>query len=485
MKTKMKNIISTLIISLIVLNIQAQTEADALRYSMLTFGGTARYVGLSGAFGALGADFSTLSSNPAGIALYKRSELTFTPGFSINKFSSKYNNSQAEDFKLNINISNFGYVLSFKTKAGRQGDEAKGWKNFQFGMGFNRLNNFNMRSIVMGVNNKNSLLSEYADYANASGMLGDFDTRIAFDAALLYFDKLDSIWRNKAENGGVYQRKLVNSNGSMNEMVISFGGNYNDRLYVGATIGIPFINYEEESIYKEFDEEDTIKYFRNFTMTDNLKTTGTGVNLKLGIIMRITDFLRIGGAFHTPTYFYRMNDKYSKSIVANYDNGNQISAQSREEEFNYTLTTPMRAIGSIAFIIGKYGLISADYEYVDYSMARLQSNSDDFYSTNENIQNNFKFSNIIRAGAELKLDPVTFRGGYAYYGNPFKSSINNITAQTISGGFGIRSKYAFIDITYSRTFYKEDFYIYGRSYVNPAQAETVKNNVLVTLGLKF
>lgn len=481
----MKRIISTLIISLIVLNIQAQSEADALRYSMLTFGGTARYVGLSGAFGALGADFSTLSSNPAGIALFKRSELTFTPGLSINNFSSKYNNSQADDYKLNVNISNFGYVMSFKTKAGRQGDDGKGWKNFQFGIGFNRLNNFNMRSIVMGLNNKNSLLSEYADYANAERMLGDFDTKLAVDADLLYFDSITEQYSYDAKYGGVFQRKSVTSSGSMNEMVISFGGNYNDRLYVGATIGIPFINYKEQSIYKEFDEQDTIYYFRNFTMTDNLTTTGTGINLKLGIIMRVTDFLRIGGAFHTPTYYYRMNDKYSKSIVANYDTGNQFTADSPEGEFNYTLITPMRASGSIAFIIGKYGLISGDYEYVDYSTAHLQSNSDDFYSTNEAIKNNFTFSNIIRAGAEFKLDPVTFRGGYAYYGNPFKHDINNITAQTISGGFGLRSKYAFIDITYSRTFYNEDYYIYGRSYVNPAKAETVKNNILLTLGVKF
>ena len=49
----------------------AQNEEDALRYSNLHFGGTARYIGVSGAFGALGADISVLSVNPAGMARYK------------------------------------------------------------------------------------------------------------------------------------------------------------------------------------------------------------------------------------------------------------------------------------------------------------------------------------------------------------------------------------------------------------------------------
>jgi hypothetical protein len=465
--------------------IQAQTEADALRYSMTTFGGTARFMGTGGAFGALGADFSCLSVNPGGIGLYKKSEFSFTPAFHLTNINSEYNQTSGEDYKLNFNISNIGFVGTFLTKAGRSTDNTKGWKSIQFGFGLNRIANFNSRMAIMGINTRNSLLTEYADAANASHSLYPFDTELAYNADLLYYDTTSNQYMYDAMNGGIEQKKMVVTSGSMNEMVFSLGGNFNDRLYIGATIGLPFIRYKETSTYRETDVADTINYFRSFSLKNNLNTDGTGINLKLGFVLRITDWVRIGGAFHTPTYFYKMTDKWDASIVSNFDNETQFNSESPSGNFEYSMTTPMRAIGSIAFVIGKYGLISGDYEYVDYKQARIQSNTADFMDVNQNIKNNFNYASNIRVGAEIKLDPVSFRGGYALYGNPFKSGIHEIIQQSMTFGLGYRQSHFSFDIAYVRTTYSDDYYLYSKALVNPVHNDINKNNILLTFGLKF
>ena len=48
----------------------AQSQADAYRLSQTELTGTARFVSMGGAFGALGGDISVMSYNPAGLAIY-------------------------------------------------------------------------------------------------------------------------------------------------------------------------------------------------------------------------------------------------------------------------------------------------------------------------------------------------------------------------------------------------------------------------------
>ena len=63
----------------------AQNELDALRYSNTGTGGTARSYAMANAFGALGADLSAFHINPAGLGLYRKSEVSIGLG---NEFNS-------------------------------------------------------------------------------------------------------------------------------------------------------------------------------------------------------------------------------------------------------------------------------------------------------------------------------------------------------------------------------------------------------------
>ena len=75
----MKRLAAIVLMSSLFIQVSAQTAVDALRYSRTIAGGTARYMALNGAFGAVGGDFTVLSTNPAGIGIYRSSEFTITP----------------------------------------------------------------------------------------------------------------------------------------------------------------------------------------------------------------------------------------------------------------------------------------------------------------------------------------------------------------------------------------------------------------------
>jgi hypothetical protein len=466
---------------------QAQTEIDALRYSQLTFGGTARYMAMGGAFGALGADFSTLSTNPAGIGLYKKSEFTFSPSFYKGNTTSTFGNSEASDSKYNLNISNVGFVFVFPLSTNA---EKAGWKNVQFGFGLNRLANFNNRMYIDGFNSKSSLLTPFLDYADGINPddLYVFDTKLAYETSLIFDTISDGEYHYNSDmpNGGVQQTKSITTNGSINELVVSVGGNFDNKLYFGATLGFPQLRYFEQSKYTESDINDLNPYFESFDYHQDLETKGNGYNLKAGIIYRPFDFLRLGAAVHTPTFYNWMKDNWSASMTSRFDNAQGYKKNSPEGEFEYTLETPMRLMGSIAFIIGDYGLISGDYEYLDYSEAKLRSDDGDFFDANDAINNCYTDQNNIRLGTEWRLGNMSLRGGYAWYGSPYANNINDYERRSMSFGIGFREKTYFVDFAYVRTESNEDYYLYDKIYfTEPVKNEINNNNFIMTMGFKF
>jgi hypothetical protein len=482
-----KLIVAALLIAAYGTSAWAQNEVDALRYSRLNYSGTARFVALGGAFGALGADFTTLSHNPAGIGLYKSSEVSITPSLSIANSEATFNGRFRDDSKYSFNLGSVGIVMATKPAANNQQSM---WKNVQFGFGINRLANFNNRIMIEGVNNESSYLTQYRDAANgiAPNDLGIYNTGLAYDTDLLFLrNAADSAtWNYQVDlpNGGVNQRKSIDSKGSLNEMVFTLGANYGDRLYMGATIGIPYIRYSETSVYTETDVEENSNYFKSFTRTDNLETSGTGINFKFGLIYRATDWLRLGGAVHTPTFYSGMADSWNTTFKSNFDNGSSLTARSPEGFYEYELNTPFRAIGSAAFIIGKAGLISADYEFVDYSTARLRAPDYDFNNENEAIRTSYLSANNLRFGTEWRYGSLNFRGGYSISANPYKYGTDAVNS-SYSLGLGIREKSFFIDLAWVHSQMDDAYYLYSTDYVAPAMTKLNNNLFLMTVGVKY
>ena len=486
-----KLVLFSLIFATISMQGYAQNEIDALRYSRLNYSGSARFVSMGGAFGALGADFTALSHNPAGIGLYRSSEVSFTPSMFIARTEATLNGNFRDDSRYNFNLGNVGIVMAHNPTLR---NPSTLWKNVQFGFGLNRMANFNNRVNIESNNLESSYLSSYVEYAHGihPDDLDAFGAQLAYDTELLFV--VDSAnWKYGIDqpNGGVNQRKSIDSKGSINEMVFTVGANYNDRIYIGATVGIPSVRYIENKTFTETELVHDESVFNSMTRTEFLETSGTGVNFKFGLIFRATDWLRLGGAVHTPTFYSSMTDSYGATMKAKYDNG-FITSKSANGIYDYELTTPMRAIGSVGFIVGKSGVISADYEYVDYTTSRLRAPDYDFYDENENIRDLYTQAHNLRFGTEWRYGSVNFRGGYGISTNPYSTNPDNdyrngssSVINTYSAGIGFREKNFYLDLAWAGSQFDDRYIMYYDAPVNTAETSTFQNKFMMTIGIKY
>lgn len=462
----------------------SQNDIDAMRYSQLTFGGTARFASMAGSMSALGGDISTLSFNPAGIAIFRKTELSITPSIFSERTSSTYRNTNQEDRKLNFNLGNIGVVLSANLK-----ENKNGWENINFGFGYNRTNNFHARSVVQGYNTSSSLLDVFVGnaFGHSPSDFDGFSTGLAWQTYLINPADTNGslVYNHVIPRYGQLQKKSTESRGSMGETVISFGGNYKNKVLLGATLGIVNAKYSEESTYEEIDEKDTIQYFKSFSYTQNFDSKGRGVNLKLGIIIKPNDWLRLGAAIHTPTVL-SMHDDYSSSMKSDLEDGYEYDTTSSQGKFDYSVTTPFRAIGSVGFIINKIALINAEYEYIDYTYAQLYSHPNVFADVNSTIRSKYTSTGNLRLGGELRFDPLSFRAGYALYGSPFRNGENaDAKRSSYTAGIGFRENNYFIDFAYILTKYSEVNYLYDPQLSTPVKNDFRTSSFMLTLGLRF
>ena len=483
-----------LIFIVFTIQIQAQTAADALRYSLLEVGGTARTVGVGGGIGALGADYSVLSTNPAGLAAFRTNEFVFTPSVYSAKTSSLLendsDNSANVETSTKFNLNNIGMILNNRPK-GRK------WTTFNFGIGFNRLATFDQRFEFKGTSN-GTIVDRFTELAN-DGVFDDFEIVLAEDAGAIIYNETDGIYENDftflPDHQG-QKEQLVKTNGAYSELVFSFGGNYDEKLMFGATIGVPFLSYEEEKIYQESDESDQVPLFNSLEFQEVLTTSGVGINLKIGVIYRINQMFRLGAAFHTPTAM-SLTDNFSTQLIYDYTfDGvrNNNPENSPDGIFDYKLRTPWRAIGSAAVLINRKGFISADVEYVDYSKSKfnLTSDSDNIedqdyeIDLNNTIGNDFQSAINIRVGGEYAIEMYRIRAGYNISGTPYADS--NITNNAYSFGVGYRKRTFYLDFAYKRSQLEEGYvpYLLANPNLEQSVQNEVKNNqFLLTAGFKF
>ncbi len=481
----------TVALILLSLNNYAQYAEDALRFSEQYYQGTARSMAVGSAFGALGADVLTLSTNPAGIGLYRSSCYSITPEVYTRNTSTIYNDGSADDSRTVFDLSSFGLISSTY-----MGNEKNKFHFFQLGLGLNRLNNFNVERTIQGTGKDNSRLDAYlanADGVNYSDIENDsygmysYDLKPAWDTYLIdtvpgyqdwYFSPVP--W------GGVHQSERMRTWGSVNEWVITAGGNFSDKLYLGVTLGMPMLRYYKESTYREYDAADTIPYFNSWSVYEDLTTTGVGVNIKLGLIYRATDWMRLGFAFHSPTW-YSLHDYWYSVYTSDLEQFGSYSASSPNGVFDYHLNTPYRIIGDAAFIIKKQGFVTVEYEFVDFGNAEFRARGVDYsMGVNKDIKDFFTTTHNIRAGVEYRPGPFSIRAGYQLYASPYKNNINDGAMQKISGGLGYSTGNFAIDLAFVYGKRKEDYYLYTSDYgsANPSLITSKNYQAVLTLTFK-
>jgi len=487
----MKNLVLLIALLSCSVTLTAQNEFDALRYSNLDFYGEARFNAMGGSFGALGANMSALSINPGGLGVYKSSDFSFTPGFHYNYTESNHDGNLVTGGKLNFHFSNVGLVGNFNANGG--------WESISMAIGYNRTSNYNT-SISIKSSTDSSALNNYVNELNTNGGILEDDILGAFPftSSLAYQTFLvnplignplqyDHVFANSKN---ITQTTTYQTRGGSGEMYFALGGNYSDKLYLGALIGVPTVRYVFERNYTETSEtSDTLTEFTSFTLHDYVKTTGSGLNFKLGMIYKVVDWFRIGAAFHTPT-IYSLTDEYDSSINAEKKDGTTFSDKTPFGSFNYTVTTPYRIVSSASIIIGRYGVINADYEIIDYSTARLGEDNSfgrnaDFSIENQNIRANFQLTQNIRVGTEWRLDPFRIRAGYRFQGNPIRDNLNTDNSASIySFGLGIKEDEYYFDMAYSLKTYNSQTIVIADQ--NDLANTSLKDHYITfTLGFRF
>jgi long-subunit fatty acid transport protein len=225
--------------------------------------------------------------------------------------------------------------------------------------------------------------------------------------------------------------------------------------------------------YTEADATSNINNNFDFaSITENLHTTGVGLNLKLGFIYKPQEYIRLGLAVHTPT-FYMLTDKYGTSVTTNtesYKNQLEQSASditgTNDAGFKYQLMSPYRIMASASYVLREIedvtrqkGFITADIEFVNYKASSFsvdpdgdqsQSTKDYFKQLNKTIDNIYKPAFNFKVGGELKFTTIMARLGAAYYGNPYQDLGHGEKGSRfqLSGGLGYRNKGVFVDLTY-------------------------------------
>ncbi|RZT93501.1 outer membrane protein transport protein (OMPP1/FadL/TodX) [Ancylomarina subtilis] len=496
----MKRYITLLFLTVFSGILYAQTADDALRYSQQHYTGTARSTAMGGAFGALGGDFSSIGINPAGLAVYQSSEFTFSPTMEMRKSTS----GNLNDDKFTFGISNIGYVATFKPRI----TSKDGWQNFNFGIGYNRINNFRKSSISQISASESSMLDVFE--ANADGLTENqlnSTERLAYETYLLNpqdENPLDydlPIFPGEKMN----QRKTIEERGHMGEFNIALGANYAHKLYLGATLGIQSINYKSTARFTESTLSSSASDLNDYYLEEYVKTTGVGANLKLGLIYKPNQNIRLGASLHTPTFF-SMEDEFQNEIASHFktedlDGYSNYRDRTRLSSYTYKYRTPMKFTLSGAVVLSKKALISLDYEFIDYSNAKFSDGEDDFDfngttefpEANDIIKSSYESVGNLRAGLEYRVSSAfSLRGGFANYGNPYKSSAVDESYNVYSAGFGIRQGNFFFDAAYSYS-NKDEAYLYYSSQDldgNLISSERVNledenHQVRLTFGFKF
>ncbi len=512
-----KKFICVLACAFISTSMFAQDAYDALRYSEQYAEGTARSVAMGNAFVALGGDMGAFSINPASSAVYKFSELVFTPSVTVSSTTSDYLGSSQKGSKTRLGIANVGYVTNVNT-----GRAHTGLLSWSFGLVFNKQNNYTYGNKVYGKTDETSWLASLAHATNgidakSMDMVGGYDpfyygsaswnSILAWNNTLL--DTLPGTYDNyiaATENldgsdiyvGGMLEQRFKSYQvGNVTEGVINWAGNFSNKLFVGINLGIQSIYYKYEEIYAEqaLNSASFNSGFNYFSQGYRYSATGTGVNLKAGLIYLPTNWLRLGASISTPTWMY-LEEEWENGMNSEFDDGYRQNLISPLGTYNYALTTPFRWNVGAAVVMGERGVISADYESVDYSNATLRDLDYDFGYEEENsqIKKEFGVQKIVRVGGELNATPLcAVRAGYQYYSSPYANGSSDDIKEVVSFGAGYVfpciAGDLFVDVAYQQLLGKREqtFTLYRDTNV-PAPVGTSKNmnwKLLLSVGFRF
>ena len=478
----------------------AQNINDVLRYSGESLQGTSRYQGMSGAFGALGGDLSSLNVNPAGSAVFNYGVFSITG-------SNYHHNNDASYFSTNstaslnsFDLNQIGGVFVFK-------DNDAAWKKISLAFNYDQARKFDNELYITGNSNQgiDNYFLNYADgipfgdlllqddeyleeaYLDIGSSFGYADQQ----AFLGYFggiiDPMDesndnnTAYISNAKYNTVNQRYSESTIGQNSKFTANLASQYGDNFYLGASLNFHNISYEKLTQLSEsgFDSDSELKniYFDNL-----LRTDGNGFSFSIGAIGKLNDHIRVGGSYQSPTW-YSLTDETSQKINSDladndisYINFNVINVFEK-----YNIQTPAKLTGSLAVVFGPQGLISFDYSYQDMSKAQLKPTTDpSFASENTFISHELGGVSTFRLGGEYRLAALSLRAGYRFEQSPYANGTTIGDLNGYSAGIGYSFGSSRLDLGFSQASQDINKTLYDTGL--PTPAGITHKNTVVSLG---
>lgn len=478
---------------------------DAYRFSRVNPSGSARIIGIGGTQWSLGGDVSNIAGNPAGLGFFRSSEASISLGYSDWMVNTEYLGQRSQYNTNNFSLPNISYVA-----ANPKGIlESGAFKGGAFGISIQRIANFNTEfgyfSDELG---QSSIIDFYLQdaFGIPENQIENFGlTGLAYQTyqinPIAFDEQGNPIQSPNSYDSFIlglpFQDENITQEGSASQITLSYGANFNHKLFVGGGLGIRSLSF---SSFKTYNEEFIDQPLSNSSLSENLFINGVGVNLNLGLIYKPVDYVNLGFIFQSPTW-YSLNEEYDASMTANYRNyyfeqedvtlGNQ-TALSDLVISNYGLNTPLKIGGGATFFIGKNGFISADVDWVDYSAGRINSSDFDEGPDNQVIRDIYASTINYRLGGEARISNFRLRAGYAYFGDPYANSPGiDQSTQQLSGGFGVKLKSISIDFSLVNQKYNglyRSYQVLDENNNNFGPVTRLENSItsgVLTLGINF
>lgn len=525
----MKRLIFIFAASSLFLSTYAQETYENANIATEDLNGTARYVGMGGALDALGADISTIGTNPAGIGMFRHS----TANVSIGMVSQQDAQSFANGNKTNMSFDQAGFVYSRRTG-----------RNSFLNVAFNYHKSRNFDYILSASNSLNGASQNKLSYIK--GAAGVFDVSTNNNGTVSSnsnaFSQVDYLYynvllQNAGSEGSFYYNNASgyafdrSNTGYIGEYDFNISGNINDRVYLGLTFGISDVHYKGYSEYTEALVDANNGSVGSVTLADERRITGTGFNIKAGVIIRPveTSPFRIGLSIATPTWYDLTTTNYTtlvnNSTVGAYDSG------SIGETYDFKLYTPWKFGFSLGTTVANCLAIGAGYEYSDYSSLDSRINTgggydwyyDSYYensSSDDNMNRHTEYTlkgvNTVKVGLEYKPESnFAIRLGYNYVSPMYQSDgykdgtlnspgsyyasatdyTNWKSTNRITCGFGYNVGKLSLDLAYQYSVQSGDFSPFVNYYSSDSaednnicdavKVDNKRHQLLFTLGYHF
>ena len=514
--------IITILLIFITVKVQAQIPEDAIRYSWLVQSGNARTIGIGGAIGSLGGDLNATFVNPAGIGFYRTGEFSFSPSFSFNNLKTSFRGSSNNAKQNNFSFGTTGIVFGIGDRYEDGNDDLTKTGS----IAFTQKANFNNTIYYKGLNNYSSFSEQFAEeFVRSKLSIRDAlnsQSSVPFTAAPALFTylidtvRVNGILKVKAApeyilaTGQAIQQEFTKkTSGGMYELAGSYAINDGKKWLAGLSVGIPIVNFESNTTVTENDTSNrTNNYFKSFTYNDTYKTTGAGVNAKIGVIYRPKEYIRLGLAVHTPSYMVLTDERQAtlktelENPTGTFDVNSNTFTNGEKGKATYRQNAPWRVIVSGSYVFREVedvkkqrGFIAADIEYVKHSGTKFSSNAETpvdgdkayYKELTSIVKDSYKGAINAKIGGEVKFNTIMARLGFGYYGNPYKDAPTKASKMVLSGGLGYRNKGFFIDVAYAHLITKDFDVPYRLQNAETVYANTNKTtgNVVATFGVKF